>query len=530
MATALDEMLAKVKSMPAEAKKELAEEVFKATGKWYPSAGPQSTAYYSQADQILFGGEPGGGKSQLILGLAFMEHQRSLIMRRNYGDLDRLIEDALKIHGSRQGFNGSPPPKLRINERQTIDFVAANRVGDEQSQMGKGHDLIGFDEATHFAESQVRFVMGWLRAEDETQRKRVVMATNPPLTAEGLWVIKMFAPWLDPRYPRPAQPGELRWVISDEDGRDLWVEGPDDCREIRGKIMRPVSRTYIPSKVSDNPYYAASDYERELDAMPEPYRSLLMGGFRTAFVDAEHQVIPTAWIQDAQARWKPDPPEGVPMCSIGVDAARSIDRTVLALRHDGWYAPMIAVPGKDTPDGTDIAALVVKHRQHDAVVIVDVGEGTGGSAYAHLQNNIGPENCKAYRGMDRSTKRTNDLTLGFTNKRSESYWKLREALDPGQYHGASIALPDDPELMADLTAPTFKMTPRGIQVEPKVDVVKRLGRSPDKGDAVVMAWTQGPKRLTHGEQWRQDREMGRGPGSRIRHTKFPKVNMGKRRQ
>ena len=30
-----------------------------------------------------------------------------------------------------------------------------------------------------------------------------------------------------------------------------------------------------------------------------------------------------------------------------------------------------------------------------------------------------------------------------------------------------------------------------IQAEPKADVVRRLGRSPDRGDAVVMAFTKG---------------------------------------
>jgi hypothetical protein len=153
--------------------------------KWVPNPGPQTDAYFSKADVLLYGGEPGGGKSQLILGLAFNEHQKSLIMRREYGDLDGIIGDALKIHGSRDGFNGSPPPKLRINERQVISFAAAHRVGDEQGQMGKGRDLIGIDEATHFAKSQIRFLMGWNRTDDPNQRCRVVLATNPPLSPRG---------------------------------------------------------------------------------------------------------------------------------------------------------------------------------------------------------------------------------------------------------------------------------------------------------------------------------------------------------
>lgn len=276
------------------------------TQKWIPSKGPQARAYYSEADVLLYGGEPGGGKSQLILGLAFNCHRRSLIMRRHYGELERLIDDALLIHGSRDGFNGTPPPRLRISHDQVIQFRAAQHIGDERATMGQGRDLLGIDEATHFAESQVRFLMGWVRTETPGQRCRTVLATNPPLTSQGLWVNAMFAPWLDPNFPKPAAPGELRFVVTDEDGKDLWVDRANDIRMIRGKAVRPTSRTFIPASVRDNPYYAATDYERQLDALPEPYRTQLMGGFTTTFRDADFQVIPTRWIEAAQARWKPD--------------------------------------------------------------------------------------------------------------------------------------------------------------------------------------------------------------------------------
>jgi len=53
--------------------------------------------------------------------------------------------------------------------------------------------------------------------------------------------------------------------------------------------------------------------------------------------------------------------------------------------------------------------------------------------------------------------------------------------------GEGIALPPDPELVSDLCAPRWKLTARGIQVESKDEIIKRLGRSPDCGDAVVMA-------------------------------------------
>lgn len=489
----LNAILAAYDALPADKQKKALEDanVVLSGMRWVPNPGPQTEAYYSPADCLLFGGQPGGGKSQLILGLAFNCHERSLLMRREYGDLERLIDDALKINGGRQGFNGSAPPRLRISDKQVIHFRAAQRVGDEQGTMGQGRDLLGIDEATHFAESQIRFMMGWVRTETVGQRCRTVLATNPPLTAEGLWVNKMFAPWLDPAYHRPAQSGELRWVVSDEDGNDEWVDGPDDTREVRGKIVRPTSRTFIPSSVQDNPYYAATDYERQLDAMPEPYRSLLLGGFRTAFKDAEFQVIPTAWITAAQARWRPDGWREFNMTAMAFDpAGGGADAAELARRHGGWYAPMVTTKGPETADGSAMAGVIFQHRRDNCPVVVDVGGGYGGAVMLRLADN--GVVCARFDGGSGSHANARDGSrLKFANKRAEALWRFREELNPEQDGGSAIALPPDPELKADLAAPTFQVTARGILIESKDDLRKRLGRSTGKGDAVVMCLSEG---------------------------------------
>jgi hypothetical protein len=472
-------------------------------GRWQPNPGRQSEAYYSKADVLLYGGQPGGGKSQLILGLAFNEHKRTIVMRREYGGLERLIEDAIKIHGSRNGFNGSPPPRLKIDNERVIYFRAAHRVGEEQNTMGHGRDLLAIDEATQFAESQIRFMMGWVRTEDPKQRCRTVLATNPPLQAEGLWVVKMFAPWLDETYPKPALPGELRWVISDEEGNDEWVNGPDDAREVNGKMTRPMSRTYIPASTKDNPYYVDSDYERQLDAMPEPYRSLLMGGFKTQFRDAENQVIPTSWIKAAQARWRPDGWGEFDMTAMAVDpAGGGPDSAVLTWRYGGWFAPLISLkvnkaePGEDPNVATEralrrageIVSGIVIHRRANAPIVVDMGGGYGNDVISRLKAN--GMDYTAFNGANRSTGIGQD-GLRFVNSRAEAWWKFRRELDPEQEGGSKIALPNDPELLADLSSPTFEVKTSGIQIESKEDIKARLGRSPDKGDAVVMCLAPG---------------------------------------
>lgn len=499
----LEEILNQLTTLSVDDKQKVISEAMSSTSnlRWIPSPGPQTEAYFSKADILLYGGEPGGGKTSLLLGLAFNNHRRSLIMRKQYTDLSSIVEEAIKFNGTRKGYNGSPPPSLRINKDKFIEFGAAARVGDEQHWQGNPHDFIGFDEGTQFAESQIRFLMGWLRcADDANQRTRVVIATNPPLSSEGAWVVSMFAPWLDPRHHNPAKSGELRWFVTDALGKDIEVDGPDPFELEDGRIVQPKSRTFIPASVQDNPYLARTNYQAELDAMIEPYRSILMGGFMASFRDADNQCIPTAWVRDAQRRWTARPKLGVPMCAIGADVAQGgTDKSVLAPRYDDWFAPLIEKPGADTPTGREMAGMIIANRKDGAVIVLDMGGGYGGSTFEHLVENEIP--VIGYKGCTAVETRTKDRQLKFTNKRTEAYWRFREALDPSQEGGATIALPDDPVLMADLTAPTFEITRQGIKLETKEDVVARLGRSTDKGDAVIMSWSAGPKFMADGGEW-----------------------------
>jgi hypothetical protein len=196
-----------------------------------------------------------------------------------------------------------------------IDFAGNQHLGDEQSQQGKPYDLKCIDEATQFLEAQIRFHLGWLRSATPGQRTRMIMASNPPIDSNGDWVIGFFRPWLDVTHPNPAKPGELRWFIrAPDDSGDLEVDGPG-LYEPPG-ALRPIeatSRSFIPALLKDNPYLINTDYGAQLDGLPEPLRSAVRdGNFMATRKDADNQVIPTAWIQAAQARWTPARPTATP--------------------------------------------------------------------------------------------------------------------------------------------------------------------------------------------------------------------------
>jgi hypothetical protein len=197
---------------------------------------------------------------------------------------------------------------------------------------------------------------------------------------------------------------------------------------------------------------------------------------------------------------------------------------VLAPRYDAWFAPLIKVEGRDIPkleSGSTIALTAIKHRRNNALIVIDMGGGFGGGAYEMLKANEIP--LRAYKGNEASTKKTKDGQLKFFNVRSQAIWQFREALDPDQPGGSQMMLPDDPELLADLCAPTFEPDLKTMKVENKEDVRKRLGRSTNKGDAVIMAWFDGAKAITNLDDWDV-------PGSRFgRKNKQPTVIMGRHR-
>lgn len=455
-----------------------------------PLPGPQTEAYNSKADELLFGGAAGGSKSYLLLGTAATRHQRSLILRRQSTELDGLQSDLCAMLGH-DGYN--KVDKEHTAGGRSIKLGGCREPDDWRHFAGRPRDMLGVDEAGEFLEEQVSSLLAWLRSTDPKQRCRLILASNPPRGAEGEWLLRWFAPWLDPAFANPARPGELRWYVRAK-GETKWVDGPGRV-EVAGEGYTPRSRTFIPALLSDNPFLDSTGYRATLQSLPEPLRSqLLKGDFLAGREDDAWQVIPAAWVEAAQQRWSP----GIQgsMDALGVDVAQGgSDATVLAARHGRWFAPLKSVPGRQTPDGVSVASLVFGEVRDGAVVVVDAGGGWGSEASGHLGRHLSDDRLVAFMGVT-SSNETSANNIGFVNLRAQAWWRFREALDPQT--GAGVALPPDPALAADLAMPRWKMVSRGgkgaIQIEAKDDIRKRLGRSPDRGDAVVMAWAYGGHR------------------------------------
>ena len=458
---------------------------------WRPLPGPQTDAYQSVADIIGYGGAAGGGKTDLACGKSLTNHRKVGIFRLNGTELTGVIDRFTELLNGRNGYNGKDNiwrTRRADGVAVQIEFGSFPNLGDEKKYQGRPHDLLVFDEAANMREEQVRFLLGWLRTTVPNQPCQALMTFNPPTTAEGRWIIKFFAPWLDKKHPNPAKPGELRWFAT-IDGEDKEVESGDMFKH-NGELIKPLSRTFIPSRISDNPYLMGTGYMAQLQSLPEPLRSqMLNGDFSAGMEDDPWQVCPTAWVEAAMERWV-KPEKLKPMDSMGVDVARGgKDNTILARRHDMWFDEPLVYPGSATPDGPTVAGLVIAALRDHAPIHIDV-IGVGSSPYDFLNENgqqvLGVNVAEAALGMDRSGR------LKFKNQRSELWWKMREALDPSNNTG--ICLPPDKRLFADLCAPTWKLVGSTIQVASREEILDEIGRSPDFGSAYVLGLMDTPKR------------------------------------
>jgi len=167
---------------------------------------------------------------------------------------------------------------------------------------------------------------------------------------------------------------------------------------------------------------------------------------------------------------------------LGVDVARSFagDMNCIAVARGGRLQKLT------TWRSTDTMEVVEQVVRQCAVwgpkrVYVDVG-GVGAGVKDRLGQFRYDVGGVHFGGGAEDSKR-------FKNKRAELFWNLRERMERGE-----ISLPDNEELVADLSALRYVFTQDGrIQLESKDDVRKRLGRSPDRADAVALAFAPEPE-------------------------------------
>jgi hypothetical protein len=195
------------------------------------------------------------------------------------------------------------------------------------------------------------------------------------------------------------------------------------------------------------------------------------------------------------------------MTQAGLDVARGgRDNTVLAKRYGKWVAPLELTPGAQVPSVQHSAAIALMALREGGRIFIDA-TGLGAGVY-DLVHERAPKVTSGIVFSAASFDRDRSGQLEFVNLRSQAWWKLREALDPER--GDGLALPPDPELRADLTAPRWQLRSNGVLVESREDIIKRIGRSPDKGTALLLAVMAPDPREIWSQLYGQEMRMTRG--------------------
>lgn len=190
--------------------------------------------------------------------------------------------------------------------------------------------------------------------------------------------------------------------------------------------------------------------------------------------DTEDSLIPYKQIESAINR---DVPDG--SVKFGIDLARfGADKSILCKRLGNKVVPFIEWVKKDTMESTGIIRNEIDNDNPTMVNIDVVGLGSG------VVDRLIEEdyNVNGINFGDASV--TNERC---SNVRAEAYWGCLRPL----FLNEEISIPNDPELIEELMEQKYTFNSKGqVVLEDKEKLKARLGRSPDKADALALAFLE----------------------------------------
>lgn len=207
----------------------------------------------ADADEVLFGGAAGGGKSygQLVDALVYAlkyPKSRQLILRRTFPELEHsMILTSLGFYPrSVCRYLATSRKWIFLNE-SLIEFGFCATRADTLRYQGAEYDVVRFDELTHFTEEQYTYLLSRIRGVN-SYPKMVKSSTNPGGIGHS-WVKRRFIDGFEPNK-----------VYTEE--------------------KTGVRRLFIPSFVQDNTFLMKADreYIKRLEQLPENERRALLYG------------------------------------------------------------------------------------------------------------------------------------------------------------------------------------------------------------------------------------------------------------
>ena len=207
----------------------------------------------ADADEVLFGGAAGGGKSygQLVDALVYAltyPKSRQLILRKTYPELEHsMILTSLGFYPKSVCKYSSTTRKWSFLNGSIIEFGFCASKADVLRYQGAEYEVVRFDELTHFTEEQYTYLISRIRGAN-SYPKMVKSSTNPGGIGHS---------WVKRRFIDGFEPGVVH-------------ADPDTGAR----------RLFIPSYVQDNIFLmnSDSDYINRLKQLPEKERRALLCG------------------------------------------------------------------------------------------------------------------------------------------------------------------------------------------------------------------------------------------------------------
>lgn len=219
--------------------------------------GPQYDFLSTNADICIYGGAAGGGKSYGLLldPLRHLENRRfgGIIFRRTSVQIRNqggLWDESMTLYPHM----GGKPREFRLQwsfpSGMTMGFANLEYDKDVFNYQGAQIPWMGFDELTHFSETQFFYMLSRNRSSSGV-KSRVRATCNPDPDS---FVRQLIDWWIDEDgYPIKEKSGRLRYFIRINDSM-IWANSPEEIYQTygRGVEIQPKSVTFIPSKLEDN--------------------------------------------------------------------------------------------------------------------------------------------------------------------------------------------------------------------------------------------------------------------------------------
>jgi len=243
----------------------------------YQPTPKQALFHASKANEILYGGAAGGGKTKALVMDALFRCMKwpgtvAVIFRRTYRELeDTDIKEAMASYPKELATYNAGRHEFKLVNGSKILFRHCENESDRFDYSGLEAQFMYFDELTTFTQVIYDFLKTRLRAKKSLGVVPIVRsASNPGNIGHG-WVKKMFVdagPYMEIRE------------------QTIWSEALHKSKTIRTQ--------YIPSLATENPHIT-DDYIFELEQKPEALRAALLTGSWSSF---EGMVF---------SEWKDDP-------------------------------------------------------------------------------------------------------------------------------------------------------------------------------------------------------------------------------